>query len=75
MSVMRRAKDHDSEIQPTWWDVNLTPRKQIMKKEKLTHNCDFFVTKIISTLFSPSAQNYEDNQFFLFFSSSFFKQR
>lgn len=51
-------------------------KQQIKKKEKLTHNFDFFVKKIIDTLFSPSAQNYEDNQsFFLFFSSSFFKQR
>lgn len=70
---MKRAKDHGYEIQPTWQNVNLTPKKQIKKKEKPTHSFDFFVKKIIDTLFS---QNYEDNQsFFLFFSSSFFKQR
>lgn len=50
-----------------------TSRQTANQEEKLTHNFDFFVKKIIDTLFSPSAQNYEDNQsFFLFFSSSFF---
>lgn len=42
---MRKAKDHGYEIQSTWQNVNLTPKKQVKKKAKLTHKLDFLLKK------------------------------